>query len=152
MYVKVTNGSVDTYPYTIGQLRRDNPQVSFPKQIPSDMLADFGVYEVTESDKPDFNERTETLTEQTTPTGSGSSWTIGWTKSNKSSSETADFDANMAAINRQTRNTLLADTDMYGLSDMTMTTEMQTYRQALRDITSHSNWPNLSAGDWPTKP
>jgi hypothetical protein len=26
------------------------------------------------------------------------------------------------------------------------------YRQALRDITSHSNWPHLSDEDWPTKP
>lgn len=152
MYVKVTSGSVDTYPYTIGQLRRDNPQVSFPKQVSTDILADFGVYEVTKTEKPDFNERTETLTEQSTPTGSGSSWSIGWVKSNKSTSEIAEYDAAKATINRQTRNILLADTDMFGLSDMTMTTEMQTYRQALRDITSHPNWPNLSAGDWPSKP
>jgi len=27
-----------------------------------------------------------------------------------------------------------------------------TYRTALRDITSHSDWPDLDAGDWPTKP
>ena len=26
------------------------------------------------------------------------------------------------------------------------------YRQALRDITSHVNWPNLTRDDWPTKP
>ena len=25
-----------------------------------------------------------------------------------------------------------------------------TYRQALRDITTHSNWPNLNDSDWPT--
>jgi len=33
-----------------------------------------------------------------------------------------------------------------------MSAEMTTYRQALRDITTHSNWPNLEEGDWPTKP
>ena len=27
-----------------------------------------------------------------------------------------------------------------------------TYRQALRDITSHANFPNLTETDWPTKP
>ena len=27
-----------------------------------------------------------------------------------------------------------------------------TYRTALRDITAHSNWPDLDAGDWPTSP
>lgn len=26
------------------------------------------------------------------------------------------------------------------------------YRQALRDITSHGNWPDLTRDDWPTKP
>jgi len=29
---------------------------------------------------------------------------------------------------------------------------MTTYRQALRDITDHSNWPNLQEADWPVKP
>lgn len=27
-----------------------------------------------------------------------------------------------------------------------------TYRTALRDITTHANWPNLQADDWPTVP
>jgi hypothetical protein len=29
---------------------------------------------------------------------------------------------------------------------------MTTYRQALRDITTHADWPNLADSDWPTKP
>ena len=28
----------------------------------------------------------------------------------------------------------------------------RTYRQALRDLPSHPNWPNLARDDWPTKP
>jgi hypothetical protein len=47
---------------------------------------------------------------------------------------------------------LIAETDFYALSDVTMSSDMTTYRQALRDITSHSNWPNLESDDWPTKP
>ena len=47
MYVKTTNGNVDTYPYNVGQLRRDNPNTSFPKRIPDEMLAEWGVYPVT---------------------------------------------------------------------------------------------------------
>ena len=34
------------------------------------------------------------------------------------------------------RNALLAETDFYGNSDVTMSNDMKTYRQALRDITS----------------
>ena len=60
--------------------------------------------------------------------------------------------ARLAEEHRITRNTKLSDTDFYALSDVTMSSEMQTYRQALRDITLHSNWPNLSDNDWPTKP
>ena len=29
---------------------------------------------------------------------------------------------------------------------------MTTYRQALRDLPTHDNWPNLGDDDWPTKP
>jgi hypothetical protein len=35
---------------------------------------------------------------------------------------------------RQRRNRLLAETDFYALSDVTMSEDMETYRQALRDL------------------
>ncbi|MAO23944.1 MAG: hypothetical protein CMJ25_24610 [Phycisphaerae bacterium] len=57
-----------------------------------------------------------------------------------------------AADNREKRNQLIAETDYFALTDVTLSAEMTTYRQALRNITSHSNWPNLSDSDWPTKP
>ena len=64
-----------------------------------------------------------------------------------------------ATRNRAERDRRLADTDYMALSDVSMSAEMTTYRQALRDITSHANWPNLAnadmdgtGGDWPTKP
>ncbi len=47
---------------------------------------------------------------------------------------------------------LLEMTDWWALSDRTMTAEQTAYRQALRDITTHANWPNLADSDWPTKP
>ena len=37
---------------------------------------------------------------------------------------------------RKERNKLLAETDFYGNSDVTMSSDMTTYRQALRDITN----------------
>ena len=74
------------------------------------------------------------------------------TKAEKEAAYQQELDDAVAATNRATRNTLLAETDMYGLSDMTMTAEMTTYRQALRDLPTHANWPNLGDDDWPTKP
>ena len=48
------------------------------------------------------------------------------------------------------RNAKLAETDHYGLSDLTMTDAMTTYRQALRDITD--NYTSLDDVVWPEKP
>jgi len=64
----------------------------------------------------------------------------------------AGADDRAAEANRTKRNALLSETDYLALSDNTMSAEMTTYRQALRDITSHANWPNLEDADWPTKP
>ena len=47
----------------------------------------------------------------------------------------SDFEIKLNSL-RQTRNTLLAETDYLALSDQTMSAEMITYRQALRDITN----------------
>ena len=43
---------------------------------------------------------------------------------------------------RNTRNELLAETDFYALSDVTMTTEMSNYRQQLRDLPSSASNPD----------
>ena len=74
------------------------------------------------------------------------------TKAEHEAAYQATLDAATAERNRATRDAKLAETDFYALSDVTMSAEMTTYRQALRDITSHANWPNLEEADWPTKP
>tara|TARA_B100000700_G_scaffold199500_1_gene219473 strand:+ start:2972 stop:3451 length:480 start_codon:yes stop_codon:yes gene_type:complete len=65
-----------------------------------------------------------------------------------------------AELQRVERNRRLAETDWMACSDVTMSEDWKTYRQALRDITKHSNWPNLKVpdmdgsgdNDWPVKP
>ena len=74
------------------------------------------------------------------------------TKAEHEAAYQATLDANTATANRTKRDGLLTETDWMALSDVTMSAEMTTYRQALRDITSHANWPNLSEADWPIKP
>jgi len=74
------------------------------------------------------------------------------TKAEQEAAYQVKLDARVAESNRTTRDTKLAETDFYALSDVTMSAEMTTYRQALRDITDHENWPNLADDDWPTKP
>lgn len=40
------------YPYSVGQLKQDNPQVSFPAEISDALLAEYGVYPVETTEKP----------------------------------------------------------------------------------------------------
>ena len=62
------------------------------------------------------------------------------------------FDRSMASL-RKDRNRKLAETDFYALSDVTMSAEMTTYRQDLRDITDGlTTVEEVNNVTYPTKP
>ena len=152
MYVKLSNGAIEQYPYTLGDLRRDNPNTSFPKRPNAEVLTGYGMYSVTRLPVPTHDKRTEFVQEQANPVLNGDVWEVGYGIQTKTEEQIAEYD-NAVSLNARTlRNSLLAETDWMALSDVTMSTEMTTYRQALRDITNHANWPNLQDADWPVKP
>jgi hypothetical protein len=73
----------------------------------------------------------------------------------------ADIEAQLPAVEfdmamedlRAKRNNLLAETDYLALSDNTLSSEMTTYRQSLRDITNGlTTKAQVDAVTWPTKP
>jgi len=54
---------------------------------------------------------------------------------------------------RARRNRLLAETDYYALSDVTMSDDMKTYRQNLRDLPAGKDTvAKCENATWPTKP
>ena len=62
------------------------------------------------------------------------------------------FDKAMEDL-RAKRNNLLKDTDHYALSDQTLSDDMRTYRQSLRDITNGlTTVAEVEAVVFPTKP
>ncbi len=62
------------------------------------------------------------------------------------------FDRAIAKV-REKRDRLLKETDYLALSDNTLSTEMTTYRQNLRDITNGiTTVAQVSSITWPTKP
>jgi hypothetical protein len=62
------------------------------------------------------------------------------------------FDRAMANL-RQRRDNLLKATDYLALSDNTLSADMTTYRQDLRDITNGlTTVEDVNAVTWPTKP
>ena len=63
-----------------------------------------------------------------------------------------EFDMAMEDL-RAKRNKLLADTDHYALSDQTLSDDMRTYRQSLRDLTDGlTTKAEVDAVVFPTKP
>lgn len=141
MHVKLTSGNVSQFPYTIGQLRRDNPQTSFPQVIPIDILASYEVYPVTINSKPSFNPLSQTLTRNNAPTYDDTRWVISYSVSSKTTEEAA------AAV-RAERDSLLSASDVHALADR-ITDEWRTYRQALRDLPAQSGFPDV---DMPVAP
>ena len=54
---------------------------------------------------------------------------------------------------RSKRNRLLAETDFYALSDVTMSDDMKTYRKDLRDLPAGKDTVDkCNNATWPTKP
>ena len=63
-----------------------------------------------------------------------------------------EFEIAMKEI-RAKRDRLIAETDYLALSDQTLSAEMSTYRQALRDITNGiTTVEQANSVTWPTKP
>ena len=80
---------------------------------------------------------------------------IGWSYSNGVFTAPADeiTDDEKALSVRQRRDALLAESDWTQVGDSPVDkAAWATYRQALRDIPSHANFPDLADSDWPTKP
>ena len=152
MFVKVTNGEINTYPYSVGKLRRDNPRVSFPRKISDEMLASYGVHDVKWLPSPEHNTETHFVEYSPVPVLQDGAWVYSPTVRELSEDQIAERSVSRAGEARAKRNTLLIETDYFALTDVTMTDSMTAYRQALRDITLHSNWPNLEDANWPTKP
>ena len=74
-------------------------------------------------------------------------------RDNEEAAWAAGEDARAMASLRGARNRLLADTDWYGSSDLTMSADMTTYRQDLRDLPAgKTTKADVDGATWPTKP
>ena len=74
-------------------------------------------------------------------------------RDNEEAAWAAGEDDRALAGMREDRNRRLAETDWYGVSDLTMSADMTTYRQALRDLPAgKTTKAHVDAATWPTKP
>ena len=161
-YRNRTTGEIKTQ----GELRRDNPNMSLPRVWGDNVCDALNVDPVFVTAKP-----TEGIGQYQFVARNGvvqddnNNWVWAWeirdmfsdddelgTKAEQEAAFQAKQDSNKALNKRLERDKLLSETDWWASSDLTMTSAQTAYRQALRDITTHSNWPHLESDDWPTKP
>lgn len=148
MYAKLNNGQVERYPYTIGQLRKDNRNVSFPKVMDDATLAQFNMVKVAPTERP-AEDHTKNFT--VTVAQVNSAWVEKWVSTSATQDEITERTANKAAQVRAERDQLLAATDYTQLADAPGdATAWAAYREALRNLPTRSGFPWTMT--WPTKP
>jgi len=150
MYVKIENNEVVQYPYTVQQFRADNKNISFPLDITNEMLASHGIYPVIKDTAPTYDAATQRLVESNTPVLREGKWVLTKSIQQLTPGQIESYRITIAKKVRSTRTELLQKTDWCACSDVTMSAEMATYRQALRDVPAQEGFPyNIT---WPTKP
>jgi len=153
LYAKVDGTTLVEFPYSLNRYKRENPNVSFPEDLSNDFLLSVGIVPVEVIPEPEFDRTTHKLTSRENPIlESDGVWRTGFDVIELTDEEKAHHAETVVATTRNIRDNLLRDTDYLALSDNTLTEEMRVYRQSLRDITTHANFPNLLESDWPIKP
>jgi len=146
LLIKANGSTVEAYPYSLGLLRKDNPNTSFPKQPSVADMAAFNVYPVTEAN-PTVGEG-QRLAKTWTPTLVSGDWVLAHEAVDLTDAEVAAATAVLAANMREERNKRLAVTDWTSSSDVAMSDAMTAYRAALRDVPAQENFPTVT---WPTE-
>lgn len=150
MYVLAPNQTVETFPYSIGALRRDNPNTSFPANPTEQTLAEWNVFPVIDKPAPDYNPATQNCN-QINPTLKGSTWEMTWTVTPATPEQITERTAAKKTEVRQQRNALLSACDWTQLPDApVLRATWATYRQQLRDVTAQAGFPWEVV--WPEQP
>ena len=150
---------------TIGEHRELFKNVAFPKSgPPADWMTENSVMPVTMSRSYDRMTQKSTSVDPYIESGVVYLHKIEALSDSEKTAAQTEANNRQAELQRVERNRRLAETDWMACSDVTMSNDWKTYRQSLRDITTHSNWPNLKESglhpeeggsdesDWPVKP
>lgn len=150
MYVLAPNQVVAVYPYSVDQLKRDNPATSFPAEMSDQDLAAWEVYSVVTQDPPAYDSAIENCS-QVNPIFNNNQWLMQWQVTDASPEEIQQRTAAKETAVRLDRNQRLADCDWTQLADAPIDAAVwATYRQSLRDVPEQPGFPWHVA--WPTKP
>lgn len=146
MYIKIENNQIK--PYSLFQLRKDNPNTSFPKNLSLELLESYGVYECKQEVRPEY----DPLTQAAESSGifyENNQYVQKW--------QVSQLNQSIAESNiRNRRDNILAEEidKINGIWWEQMSEEKKQqwrdYRQNLLDIPQQSGFPFNTI--WPIKP
>jgi hypothetical protein len=147
MYALIENNTVTQYPYSFIQLRKDNPNTSYPRNPSDEVLENFGLFKVQPTANPEHDSVTQNVTEGTPELVDGV-WTQTWIVSDIPEEEIQQRVDAAWELLRVKRNMLLTESDWTQLEDAPVDKlAWQAYRQSLRDLPENTvdpfnvNWP-----------
>ena len=145
--------NIVTYPYSIGLLRRDNPNTSFPANPTDALLAEWYVFPVVGSEPPVGDRITENVVEDL-PVLENGIWSQVWYTAPASPEEVA---SRTLAYEQQTASEaagLLGVTNNYVAEGLELSKKLspdfEAYREALRDPASLPGYPAYT--EYPVMP
>ena len=161
-YRNKTTGAVSNQ----GEIRRANSNTSFPRVWDADVCTHLNIDPVLAAPQPSCT-ALQQVNSVAPVQDSLNNWVEGWdvvdkfadttdedgvttSKADHEAAFTASETAKLAAAARITRDGLLAATDFYALSDVSMSEAMTTYRSDLRSVPTLNGFP--SDFTWPTAP
>ena len=149
-YVQTSSGSFARHIRDeFESIRWDETNKTSVRKLPDDKRVEFGISRLQMVTPPAFDSASQTRGEGDAVLV-GDVWTQSWVVTDLAGDDLDSAQEEAANTIRSSRDSLLAATDWQALSDITMTDEMTSYRQALRDVPAQAGFPNTI--DWPTSP
>lgn len=132
------------------EVKKLHPNTSLPSIWGESVYDGLGIDPVSFTSKPSPSSAYKVVMEAAPIQDSDGNWVGVWSEQDMNDEQKADFDQLKSEEVRGRRDTLLAETDFFALSDVTMSSAMTTYRQALREVPQQEGFPGTIT--WPTKP
>ena len=147
--------NIVTYPYSIGMLRRDNPNTSFPASPSNAVLAGWNVFQLAESTQPTIDVLTQSIVEGTPTTADGGvTWTQVWEVVELDAAAQVTKLAQLEAAAQGQSEALLDEADQFVVQALVqgkaLTPEFEVYRNSVLNYQSLSGYP--AAPVFPTLP
>lgn len=153
MYILVKNGSIVSDSYSLNKLRQDNPDVSFPVVITSEILQEFGVFYLEDNPPTNVDPYRSVRKTDITFTSTGE-WVQNYEVVPATEQEIKTRTVSESETVRLNRDKLLTKSDWVVIkaleNSQPLSFDWAEYRQQLRDITAQPGFPfNIQ---WPSAP